>query len=90
MFSPLLTPSARSRPLVVGHLWGGHLALRIAAEQPQRLRGVLAVDPLGVVGDGGLAACQTELMARTPQQLRARARKSSTSAQRPAGPLPQR
>ncbi len=61
------------RPLIVGHSWGGHLALRIAAEHPQRLRGVLAIDPLGVVGDGGLGAFQAELMARTPEQLRARA-----------------
>lgn len=62
-----------TRPLIVGHSWGGHLALRLAAEHPHRLRGVLAIDPLGVVGDGGLAAFQAELMARTPEQLRARA-----------------
>ena len=42
-----------SLALVVGHSWGGHLALRFAAAHPERLLGVLAVDALGIVGDGG-------------------------------------
>ena len=37
---------------VVGHSWGGHLALHVAEALPERLFGVLAVDPLGSVGDG--------------------------------------
>ena len=41
------------RALVVGHSWGGHLALHVALALPHRLLGVLAVDPLGGVGDGG-------------------------------------
>lgn len=63
-----------SRALVVGHSWGGHLALRLAAAHPQRLLGVLAVDPLGIVGDGGMAAFEAEMMARTPRRDRDRAR----------------
>jgi pimeloyl-ACP methyl ester carboxylesterase len=43
------------------HSWGGHLALRLAAAHPERLLGVLAVDPLGIVGDGGMAAFDTEM-----------------------------
>src|SRR4029434_11221261 len=35
------------RAYVVGHSWGGHLALHVAAALPERLLGVLAVDPLG-------------------------------------------
>jgi len=62
------------RALVVGHSWGGHLALRVAAAHPERLFGVLAVDPIGVVGDGGTAAFEAEVIARTPQQARERAR----------------
>jgi pimeloyl-ACP methyl ester carboxylesterase len=62
------------RALVVGHSWGGHLALRIAAAHPERLVGVLAVDPVGVVGDGGVAAFEAEVIARTPRNARERAR----------------
>lgn len=62
------------RAVVVGHSWGGHLALRIAAAHPERLGGVLAVDPVGVVGDGGTAAFEAEVIARTSQSARARAR----------------
>ena len=62
-----------SRALVVGHSWGGHLALRLLAAHPDRLLGVLALDTLGVVGDGGMAAFEAELVARTPRDRRARA-----------------
>jgi pimeloyl-ACP methyl ester carboxylesterase len=61
------------RALVVGHSWGGHLALRLAAGRPDRLLGVLAVDPVGVVGDGGVGGFEAELVARTPQDGRRRA-----------------
>jgi len=62
------------RALVVGHSWGGQLALRLVAAHPNRLLGVLAVDPLGVVGDGGLAAFEAEMTARTPAKDRERHR----------------
>jgi pimeloyl-ACP methyl ester carboxylesterase len=62
-----------AQALVVGHSWGGHLALRLLAAHPDRLLGVLAVDPLGVAGDGGMAAFEAEMLARTPKQARARA-----------------
>lgn len=62
------------RALVVGHSWGGHLALRLLAAHPERLLGVLAVDPIGVVGDGGTAAFEAEIVARTPRKDRERAR----------------
>lgn len=54
------------RVVVVGHSWGGHLALHLARALPDRLRAVLAVDPLGAVGDGGGSAFGAELAARTP------------------------
>lgn len=62
-----------SRALIVGHSWGGQLALRLAAAHPERLLGALAVDPLGIVGDGGMAAFEAEMMARTPKKDRDRA-----------------
>jgi pimeloyl-ACP methyl ester carboxylesterase len=58
--------------LVVGHSWGGHLGLRFAAAYPERLLGVLAVDPLGIVGDGGRAAFGAELRDRAPRGGRQR------------------
>ena len=63
-----------SRALIVGHSWGGQLALRFAAAHPDRLLGALAVDPLGIVGDGGMAAFEAEMYARTPEEDRDRAR----------------
>ena len=52
--------------VVVGHSWGGHLALHVAHDLPNRVRAALCVDPMGGVGDGGEAAFGAELEARTP------------------------
>ena len=41
--------------VVVGHSWGGHLALHLALQRPDLVTGLVAVDPLGAVGDGGVA-----------------------------------
>jgi pimeloyl-ACP methyl ester carboxylesterase len=54
------------KALVVGHSWGGHLALHVAQGLADRVRGALCVDPMGGVGDGGSAAFVAELEARTP------------------------
>jgi pimeloyl-ACP methyl ester carboxylesterase len=62
------------RALVVGHSWGGQLALRLVAGRPERVAGALAVDPLGVVGDGGMAAFEAEMGARTSRKDRERGR----------------
>jgi pimeloyl-ACP methyl ester carboxylesterase len=62
------------RALVVGHSWGGQLALRLTADHPDRLLAALAVDPLGVVGDGGQAAFEAEMGARTARVDRERYR----------------
>ena len=61
-----------SQAFVVGHSWGGHLALRLAAAHPERLMGTLAVEPIGVVGDGGTAAFEAEIAARVPKEARRR------------------
>ncbi len=60
------------RAWVVGHSWGGHLAFHLAAALPERLHGVLAVDPLGAVGDGAAEAFGEEIVARAPAAHRAR------------------
>ena len=62
------------RAYVVGHSWGGHLALHVAEAMPERLLGVLAVDPLGSVGDGRWPEFDEEIFRRTPEHVRARAR----------------
>jgi pimeloyl-ACP methyl ester carboxylesterase len=62
------------RAYVVGHSWGGHLALHVAKAMPERLLGVLAVDPLGSVGDGRWPEFDEEMFRRTPEPVRARAR----------------
>jgi pimeloyl-ACP methyl ester carboxylesterase len=59
---------------VVGHSWGGHLAVHVAEAMPERLLGVLAVDPLGSVGDGRWPEFDEEIFRRTPEDVRERAR----------------
>lgn len=63
-----------ARALITGHSWGGHLALRFAAMHPERALGMLAIEPIGVLGDGGKAAFGAELLARTPRAGRDRIR----------------
>jgi pimeloyl-ACP methyl ester carboxylesterase len=62
------------RAYLVGHSWGGHLALHVAEAMPERLLGVLAVDPLGPIGDGRWPEFDEEIFSRTPEPVRARAR----------------
>lgn len=59
---------------LMGHSWGGHLVFHAASAIPDRLAGVLSVDPLGAVGDGGAEAFGAEMLARVPQADRDRAR----------------
>jgi pimeloyl-ACP methyl ester carboxylesterase len=59
---------------VVGHSWGGHLALHVAEAVPDRMLGVLSVDPLGSVGDGRWPEFDEEIFRRTPAEVRDRAR----------------
>jgi pimeloyl-ACP methyl ester carboxylesterase len=70
----VLDTLGRERAYVVGHSWGGHLALHVAEAMPERLLGVLAVDPLGSIGDGRWPEFDEELFRRTPEAVRARAR----------------
>lgn len=58
---------------LMGHSWGGHLVFHAALGIPERISGVLSVDPLGATGDGGAAAFGAEMAARVPEQSRARA-----------------
>jgi pimeloyl-ACP methyl ester carboxylesterase len=59
---------------LMGHSWGGHLVFHAALGIPERLDGVLSVDPLGAVADGGAEAFGAEMLARVPEPTRGRAR----------------
>ena len=61
------------RAYVVGHSWGGHLGMHLAAHHPDRLLGLVAVDPLGAVPDGGEADLGRILMERISPEDAARA-----------------
>jgi len=55
------------RAVVLGHSWGGHLALHLAVAHPGRVAGLVVVDPLGAVGDGGAAEMGEALASRLSQ-----------------------
>lgn len=61
------------RATVVGHSWGGHLAMHVAVALQERLDSVLCIDPLGGVGDGGEKLFEAEIFARTPEDVREKA-----------------
>jgi pimeloyl-ACP methyl ester carboxylesterase len=52
------------RVWLVGHSWGGHLAMHVAVAAPERVAGLVVVDPLGAVPDGGAAELDANLTAR--------------------------
>jgi len=52
------------RAVVLGHSWGGFLALQVALARPDRVAGLVMVDPLGAVGDGGVAEMGQHLVGR--------------------------
>lgn len=60
------------RVCLVGHSWGGHLAMHVAVAAPERVEALVLVDPLGAVPDGGEADLEAGLMARLPSELAAR------------------
>lgn len=53
-----------SKALVVGHSWGGHLAMHLAVAHPERVLGLLLLDSLGAVGDGGTGTMQAVIDGR--------------------------
>ena len=71
--------------LVVGHSWGGHLAMHLAAAHPDRLCGLVIVDPLGALGDGGEADMQQSMTARIPPENMTRATELDDRAMRGEG-----
>ena len=52
------------RAWLIGHSWGGHLAFHLAVAHPDRVLGLVGIDPLGAVPDGGWGRLDTELFER--------------------------
>jgi pimeloyl-ACP methyl ester carboxylesterase len=50
------------RAWVIGHSWGGHLAMHVAVARPERLAGLVVLDALEALPDGGAAALGEHLM----------------------------
>lgn len=70
------------RAWAVGHSWGGHLALHLLVSQPERLLGVVCVDPLPASADV-LAELNANLRrGLSPEEV---ARLDETEARRQAG-----
>jgi pimeloyl-ACP methyl ester carboxylesterase len=49
------------RAWVIGHSWGGHLAMHLAVAHPERVAGMVVLDALGALPDGGTAAMSESL-----------------------------
>jgi pimeloyl-ACP methyl ester carboxylesterase len=60
------------KAIVIGHSWGGHLAMHFAVAHPGRLTAFVSLDPLCATGDGGLAAFGANLDAQVPADAKAR------------------
>ena len=73
------------RAVVLGHSWGGFLALQLGLARPDRVAGLVIVDPLGAVGDGGVAEMGQHLAGRLSPAAAAR---FGEVAARLAGPDP--
>jgi pimeloyl-ACP methyl ester carboxylesterase len=69
----MLDAAGWDRAWLLGHSWGGHLAMHLATSHPDRLLGVISVSALGSAGDGGAADFEAEMFARTPAENRDRA-----------------
>jgi pimeloyl-ACP methyl ester carboxylesterase len=54
------------RALLAGHSWGGSLVLFVAGARPERTTGGLAIDPIGLIGDGGITSFAAEMAGRLP------------------------
>jgi pimeloyl-ACP methyl ester carboxylesterase len=52
------------RAWLIGHSWGGHLAFHVAIAHPSRVLGVIGIDPLGAVPDGGWGELDSEIFER--------------------------
>jgi pimeloyl-ACP methyl ester carboxylesterase len=67
----VLDAAGVERAWLVGHSWGGYLALQIATRCPERVSGVLAIGTMGAIGDGGTELLGPNILARLDDAARA-------------------
>ena len=70
---------------LVGHSWGGHLALHLAVAHQDRFLGLLPIDPLGAIGDGGVEEMGEIMAERVGPEQAARAEECDARAMSPEG-----
>lgn len=58
--------------VVIGHSWGGYLALHLAAMRPELMLGLMVIDSVGVVGDGAVADMARLIQERLSPEAKAR------------------
>lgn len=68
----VLDAAGIDRAVVVGHSWGGYLALHLLCLYPDRFSAAVPVDPLGAAGDGGRADMRRIMGERIPAEARPR------------------
>jgi pimeloyl-ACP methyl ester carboxylesterase len=57
------------RAWMIGHSWGGHLAMHVAVAHPERVTGIVGIETLGAIPDGGSGVLTENLVARlTPEE----------------------
>jgi pimeloyl-ACP methyl ester carboxylesterase len=70
---------------LLGHSWGGHLALHLAVAHQDRFLGLLPIDPLGAIGDGGTEEMGAIMAERIGPEQAARAEEIDARVQSPEG-----
>jgi pimeloyl-ACP methyl ester carboxylesterase len=60
------------RAWIIGHSWGGHLAMHLAVSHPERCLGLVSIDALGALPDGGARAMGENLTRDLSNAQRAR------------------
>lgn len=71
--------------VVLGHSWGGYLAMQLAAAAPHRVAGLVLIDTLGAIDDGGFAPFAAELAARSGPEVMAEVAELDELAERRPG-----
>jgi proline iminopeptidase len=78
-----------ARAWAVGHSWGGQLALHLAVAHPDRLLGIICIDPLGAFPDV-LDEYRDNFRTRMPAADFARFEELEAASEDPRTPLPER